>query len=56
MVDVNVLSLNARGLRDGKKRREIFRWLKRYYNAHESFTFVQECHSVNNDENVWKSE
>lgn len=56
MVDINVSSLNARGLRDGNKRREIFRWLKRYHKAEHNFTFIQESHSIESDEDVWKKE
>ncbi len=56
MAELNCMSLNARGLRDGKKRREIFRWLKRYYNARESFVFLQETHSSEEDHELWKTE
>ena len=56
MADLNIFSLNVRGIRDGNKRREIFRWLKRYYNADKNFTFIQESHSVKTDENIWKNE
>ena len=55
MAELNCMSLNARGLRDGKKRREILRWLKRYYNAEKNFTFIQESHSSKEDELNWKS-
>jgi exonuclease III len=51
---INVLSLNVRGLGDGKKRREIFRWLKRYHKASESITFLQETHTVAENEKTWE--
>jgi exonuclease III len=53
---LNILSLNVRGLRDGKKRREIFRWLKRYHKATESIVFMQETHTLKDSENTWKQE
>jgi len=56
MTSVNVISLNIRGLRDGNKRREIFRWLKRYHKAENHFTFLQESHSVDTDCEKWKRE
>ncbi len=56
MDELNFLSLNVRGLRESKKRREIFRWLKRYYNAKKCFTLIQECHTVKKDEELWKKE
>ena len=52
----NILSLNVRGLRDSKKRREIFRWLKRYYNGAKSIIFLQETHSVQQDVKTWERE
>jgi len=56
MANINILSLNTRGRRDGNKRREIFRWLKRYYKADKTFTFMQETHSSISDEEMWKNE
>jgi exodeoxyribonuclease-3 len=53
---LNILSLNVRGLRDGKKRREIFRWLKRYHKATESIVLLQETHTLKDSENTWKQE
>ena len=56
MADFNIFSLNTRGLRDVKKRREIFRWLKRYYKADQGFVMLQETHSIEKDEEIWKKE
>ena len=52
----NVLSLNVRGIGDGKKRREIFRWLKRYHSGGNSIVFLQETHSTTISEHVWQQE
>ena len=56
MTDLNVLSLNVKGMRNGSKRRELFRWLKRYYNAESKFVFIQESHSLPTDVNIWQHE
>ena len=58
MLDHNILSLNVRGLRNGKKRREIFHWLKHYHNGSNNIIFLQETHSIDNDicwEKEWGS-
>ena len=44
---------NCRGLRNSKKRNNIFFWLKRY---HVGITLLQETHSVVNDESIWAKE
>ena len=56
VLEENLLSLNVRGLRSAKKRREIFRWLKRYYNGKNSLVFLQETHSTKLDEKIWEKE
>ena len=50
---LNILSLNVRGLKDGKKRREIFRWLKNFHRGGSSVVFLQETHSEPATEKVW---
>ena len=50
---LQVLSLNVRGLGDSKKRREIFRWLKRFHNGGNSITLLQETHSQEGQESIW---
>ena len=52
----NILSLNVRGLRDSKKRREIFRWLKRFHDGNDSIIFLQETHTVERDKAIWEKE
>ena len=55
---VNLLSLNVRGLRDCKKRREIFNWLKTHHQGKRSFQFVllQETHFADSDNELWETE
>ena len=53
---VNLLSLNVRGLRDCKKRREIFNWLKTHHQGKRSFVLLQETHSSDSDNETWETE
>lgn len=46
-------SFNCRGLGDGRKRRTIFQWLKKY---HSGVILLQETHSTRSSENEWKRE
>ena len=46
-------SFNCRCLRDQRKRHDIFHWLKKYYYG---ITFLQETHSVKEDEVIWSKE
>ena len=50
---LTINSFNCRGLRDPKKRLNIFKWLK---NSHLGITLLQETHSVRNDEKLWEKE
>ena len=50
----DILSLNVWGLRDAKKRREIFRWLKKFNNGMGSVIFLQETHAVEKDKAIWE--
>ena len=56
VVNQNFLSLNVRGLRASNKRREVFRWLKRFHNGQKSIILLQETHSILGDENQWQKE
>ena len=51
-----LLSLNVRGLRDSKKRRELFRWLKHFHNGNKSIIFLQETHATELDKHIWEKE
>ena len=53
---LKLLSLNVRGLKDNKKRREIFRWLKRFHSGKDSVIFLQETHSEYSTEGIWDKE
>ena len=55
-ISKTILSLNVRGLRDLRKHQEIFRWLKQHNNGSESIVFLQETHSVENDNKIWQKE
>lgn len=46
-------SLNARGLNQSRKRRQLFRWL---HNYKFDVIFLQETYSTENVEAMWKSE
>lgn len=50
---LNINSFNCRGLRDKKKRLNIFKWLKK---DHPGITLLQETHSTEADEKIWKNE
>ena len=52
----DVLTLNVRGLRNVKKRKGLFTWLKKHHKLENSIVLLQETHSVPEDENVWKNE
>jgi exonuclease III len=53
---INLLSLNTNGLRDGKKRRGLFNWLKKFHDAHNKFILLQETHTDNKNEGEWKTD
>ena len=50
---VKINSFNCRGLRDKKKRTNIFQWIKRNY---AGITLLQETHSILEDESKWEKE
>jgi exonuclease III len=49
----NFITINVRGLRNPKKRKSTFTWLKRY-NCH--FAFLQEVYCNDNDISNWEKE
>ena len=51
--ELRINSFNARGLGDAKKRRCIFKWLKK---LHYGITFLQETHSCTMIEDTWRRE
>ena len=52
-VNLSVVSLNVRGIREQTKRRSIFSYLK---DQRANVYFLQETYSVPADENMWKNE
>ena len=50
---VTLNSFNCRGLRNKKKRLNIFHWLK---TNHSGITALQETHTTSNDEQIWEKE
>ena len=53
--DLELISLNARGLRGYRKRRTVFNWLKKH--AHRNTVILlQETHSIEGDERIWKAQ
>ena len=49
----NIMSINIRGLNERKKRRKVFRWIKR---SKVHICFIQETHSSAISERIWRSE
>ena len=43
---LGILSLNANGLGEAKKRFMVFQWLKQNHNANKKITFLQETPST----------
>ena len=50
---LNLNTFNCRGLGEGSKRRTIFNWIKKY---HKGITFLQETHSTELSQNIWRNE
>jgi hypothetical protein len=50
------LSLNGNGLRDDRKRRSLFGWLKHDHNASNKFIFLQETHTTSSVEKAWEAD
>ena len=51
--DLELISLNERGLRDYIKCRTVFNWLKRHTHGN-TVILLQETHSIEGDERIWK--
>ena len=52
-MDLKIISLNVRGLRDDAKRREVFNWLRR---KTQSIYMLQEVHCTENTKHLWSAE
>ena len=53
--DLELISLIARGLRDYRKRRTVFNWLKKHTHRN-AVILLQETHSIEEDERIWKAQ
>lgn len=51
--DFNITSVNIRGLNDGRKRRNVFRWLKK---NKTDLCLMQETYSTPEVEDIWRNE
>jgi exonuclease III len=50
---IKLLSFNANGLRDDKKRRSLFHWLKKFHDASNKIILLQETHTDVNNVKQW---
>jgi exonuclease III len=53
---LGLLSLNANGLGEIKKRRSVMLWLKKFHNADKKIIFLQETHTTKKSEIIWEKE
>ena len=53
--DLELISSNARGLRDYRKRGTVFNWLKKHTHRN-AVILLQETHSIEGDERIWKAQ
>jgi len=53
MTSLTICFLNVRGMNDKLKRRQLFLWLRK---KDFSIYFLQETHSENKTENIWRNE
>jgi exonuclease III len=53
---LGLISLNARGLGEPKKRLSVMEWLKKFHDASNKIVFLQETHSTERTETLWKNQ
>ena len=53
--DYNLISNNVKGIKESEKRQKLFEYLKNSINDN-GFIFLQETHSLSNDELKWKND
>ena len=53
---LSIISLNANGLGEAKKRQSLILWLKKYQNIESKFLFLQETHTTGKTETRWENE
>ena len=54
--NLELISLNGNGLRDDRKRRSLFSWLKHNHRAKDTFIFLQETHTTPKLEKLWEKD
>ena len=52
-INLSCMALNVRGLNNGRKRRQVFRWLHR---RKFQIIFLQEVYSLRDIEKIWSAE
>ena len=50
---MELVSLNTNGIRDGRKRRSLFNWLKKFHKAEGQIVFLQESHTDTDNKADW---
>ena len=53
---LKLASLNTRGLGDKKKRRTVLKWLQSNHSKREGIIFLQETHTTELSEQIWKKD
>ena len=53
---IELISFNANGLREDRKRRSTFNWLKKTHNAEQKITLLQETHTDVNNVTAWETD
>jgi hypothetical protein len=53
---LSIVSLNANGLGEAKKRQSLILWLKKYQNIETKILFLQETHTTEKIETRWENE
>jgi exonuclease III len=53
---IDLLSFNANGLREDRKRRGLFNWFKKFHDAQSKIVLLQETHTDKNNEEQWRTD
>jgi exonuclease III len=51
---LGLISLNTNGLGEPNKRVTVMEWLKKFHKANSKIVFLQETHSTERTEGLWK--
>jgi exonuclease III len=55
-IPISIISLNTNGLGEVKKRGSMIGWLKNFHEAKDKIIFLQETHTTEKTEKIWKNE